>query len=232
MDTNKNHQEPFAFIRAHNKLGVEILKNVKIENKNINMRMTSGAHRGRGSYMSYWSRAVLPSCQSQIHLSPSREFRRRPTCPAAGYPRHAPPPDQASLPQTRSSSSPALSSSTRSRWPSLLRALSFARARKPYLAWMTWIQTGSRLCRCVLVSILYWYSQLYFHSPTPRLVPIASSMTIFFFTIDWGFGSRLYVGFHSVGLKYSNHCLQNPDWWSFPGVEIFSLCSSMLFVLS
>uniref|UniRef100_A0A0E0G0B7 Uncharacterized protein n=1 Tax=Oryza nivara TaxID=4536 RepID=A0A0E0G0B7_ORYNI len=65
--------------------------------------------------MSYWSRAVLPSCQSQIHLSPSREFRRRPTWPAAGYPRHAPPPDQASLPQTRSSSSPALSSSTRSR---------------------------------------------------------------------------------------------------------------------
>uniref|UniRef100_A0A0D9YLH7 Succinate dehydrogenase subunit 3 n=1 Tax=Oryza glumipatula TaxID=40148 RepID=A0A0D9YLH7_9ORYZ len=65
--------------------------------------------------MSYWSRAVLPSCQSQIHLSPSREFRRRPTSPAAGYPRHAPPPDQASLPQTRSSSSPALSSSTRSR---------------------------------------------------------------------------------------------------------------------
>uniref|UniRef100_A0A0D3EZZ3 Succinate dehydrogenase subunit 3-1, mitochondrial n=1 Tax=Oryza barthii TaxID=65489 RepID=A0A0D3EZZ3_9ORYZ len=63
--------------------------------------------------MSYWSRAVLPSCQSQIHLSPSREFRRRPTSPAAGYPRHAPPPDQASLPQTRSSSSPALSSSTR-----------------------------------------------------------------------------------------------------------------------
>lgn len=86
MDTNKNHQELFAFIRAHNKLGVEILKNVKIENKNINMRMTSGAHRGRGSYMSYWSRAVLPSCQSQIHLSPSREFRRRPTWPAAGYP--------------------------------------------------------------------------------------------------------------------------------------------------